>query len=93
MSLESALVVLIPEAEDLVGTFRRLTEITADRFPETPAYGGESTDIIPHLTVAQVGDPHYRSRKTTTRQVTSAGFTVEADEGSVFNYTIRFKKA
>lgn len=38
-------------------------------------------------------DPDYRSRKTTTRQVNSTGFEVEADEGSLFNYTIRFKKA
>ncbi|MEN6319559.1 MAG: class I SAM-dependent methyltransferase [Syntrophaceae bacterium] len=38
-------------------------------------------------------DPDYRSRKTTTRQVTEAGFEVEADEGNLFNYTIRFKKA
>jgi ubiquinone/menaquinone biosynthesis C-methylase UbiE len=38
-------------------------------------------------------DPDYRSRKTTTRQVTEAGFEVEADEGNVFNYTVRFKKA
>ena len=38
-------------------------------------------------------DPDYRSRKTTTRQVTEAGFAVEAYEGNLFNYTIRFKKA
>jgi 2'-5' RNA ligase len=36
--------------------FRRLTEIVAKRFPETPPYGGQFTDIVPHLTVAQVGD-------------------------------------
>jgi ubiquinone/menaquinone biosynthesis C-methylase UbiE len=38
-------------------------------------------------------DPDYPLRKTTTRQVTEAGFEVEADEGNFFNYTIRFKKA
>ena len=37
-------------------------------------------------------DPDYRSRKTTTRQITAAGLEVEADEGNLFNYTIRFKK-
>ena len=37
-------------------------------------------------------DPDYRSRKTTTRQVTAAGLEVEADKGNLFNYTIRFKK-
>jgi SAM-dependent methyltransferase len=38
-------------------------------------------------------DPDYRSRKATKRQVTAAGLDVEADEGNLFNYTIRFKKA
>jgi 2'-5' RNA ligase len=38
-------------------TFRRLTEIVTRRFPETPPYGGQFIDIIPHLTVAQVSDP------------------------------------
>jgi 2'-5' RNA ligase len=37
--------------------FRRLTQIVADRFPETPPYRGQFTDIVPHLTVAQVSDP------------------------------------
>lgn len=37
-------------------------------------------------------DPDYRSRKRTTKQVTAAGLEVEADEGNLFNYTIRFKK-
>jgi ubiquinone/menaquinone biosynthesis C-methylase UbiE len=38
-------------------------------------------------------DPDYPSRKKTIRQVTKEGFEVEADEGNLFNYTIRFKKA
>jgi 2'-5' RNA ligase len=38
-------------------TFRRLTTIVTKRFPETPPYGGQFADIIPHLTVAQVSDP------------------------------------
>jgi len=37
-------------------TFRRLTELVTERFPETPAYDGEFADIVPHLTVAQVND-------------------------------------
>jgi len=37
--------------------FRHLTEIVTDRFPDTPPYGGEFADVIPHLTVAQVDDP------------------------------------
>lgn len=36
--------------------FRHLTEIVAKLFPETPPYGGEFKDIIPHLTVAQAED-------------------------------------
>jgi 2'-5' RNA ligase len=40
-----------------VETFRQLTDIITKRFPETPPYGGLFTDVIPHLTVAQVSDP------------------------------------
>jgi len=129
MPLESALVVLIPEAEDLVGCFRdrfdpsaaagvpahvtllypfkapaeltpavaesltqifstvrpfeislaqvktfptvlylaphpdedlrRLTRTIVKQFPETPPYGGEFDDVIPHLTVAQADDAQH----------------------------------
>ena len=45
---------LAPVADE---TIRRLTKIVARRFPETPPYGGRFTDIVPHLTVAQVSDP------------------------------------
>ena len=45
---------LAPEpAEEL----RRLTLAIAKRFPETPPYGGEYAEIIPHLTVARADDP------------------------------------
>jgi len=37
--------------------FRRLIKLVAGRFPETPPYGGVFAEIVPHLTVAQVGDP------------------------------------
>lgn len=36
---------------------RRLTKIVAKHFPETQPYRGQFTDVIPHLTIAQVGDP------------------------------------
>lgn len=32
--------------------FRRLTELVAAQFPETPPYGGRFQEIVPHLTVA-----------------------------------------
>jgi len=35
--------------------FRQLTELLANRYPETPPYGGAFTEIIPHLTLAQAG--------------------------------------
>jgi 2'-5' RNA ligase len=38
-------------------TLRRLTAIVTKRFPETPPYGGQFADVIPHLTVAQISDP------------------------------------
>lgn len=44
---------LAPEPDE---TFRRLTEEIAKHFPETPAYGGKFAEIIPHLTVADVGN-------------------------------------
>jgi 2'-5' RNA ligase len=39
--------------------FRRLTEMIANRFPETPPYGGAFTEIIPHLTIAQASDARF----------------------------------
>jgi len=45
---------LSPEPAD---TFRLLIKTVAERFPETLPYGGQFTEITPHLTVAQVGDP------------------------------------
>lgn len=44
---------LSPSPDD---AFRRLTEIVTECFPETPPYGGRFTDIVPHLTVAEVSD-------------------------------------
>ncbi|MFF4442615.1 2'-5' RNA ligase family protein [Streptomyces sp. NPDC001621] len=35
---------------------RRLTEVIADRWPEAPPYGGQFTEIVPHLTVANGQD-------------------------------------
>jgi len=45
---------LSPVPDEII---RSLTKMVASRFPETPPYGGQFTDIVPHLTVAQVGDP------------------------------------
>jgi 2'-5' RNA ligase len=36
--------------------FRRLTELVVSQFPETPPYEGRFSDMIPHLTVAQLKD-------------------------------------
>jgi 2'-5' RNA ligase len=36
--------------------FRRLTKIIVERYPETPPYGGAFAEIVPHLTVAQMGN-------------------------------------
>jgi 2'-5' RNA ligase len=38
--------------------FKALTRVVADRYPETPPYGGAFADIVPHLTIAHVGDAH-----------------------------------
>ena len=36
--------------------FRRLTECVVYHFPETPPYGGQFPDVVPHLTVAHATD-------------------------------------
>ena len=38
--------------------FKTLTRVVADRYPETPPYGGAVSDIVPHLTIAHVNDAH-----------------------------------
>jgi hypothetical protein len=38
--------------------FQVLTRVVADRYPETPPYGGAFSDIVPQLTIAQVNDAH-----------------------------------
>jgi 2'-5' RNA ligase len=38
--------------------FKTLTRVVADRYPETPPYGGAFADILPHLTIAHVNDAH-----------------------------------
>jgi len=42
-----------PEADE---SFRRLTMAVWDCYPETPPYGGRYSNIVPHLTVAQLTD-------------------------------------
>jgi 2'-5' RNA ligase len=36
--------------------FQALTRAVADRYPETPPYGGAFSDVVPHLTIAQVNE-------------------------------------
>ncbi|MFB9630788.1 2'-5' RNA ligase family protein [Nonomuraea helvata] len=38
--------------------FRALTEAVAARWPEAPPYGGQFTEVIPHLTVAHGQQAH-----------------------------------
>ncbi|MFE2571158.1 2'-5' RNA ligase family protein [Streptomyces mirabilis] len=44
---------LTPEPD---ASFRQLTEAIAGRWPETPPFGGQFDDIVPHLTIAQGQD-------------------------------------
>ncbi|MFT3871804.1 MAG: 2'-5' RNA ligase family protein [Nocardioides sp.] len=43
---------LASEADE---TLRSLTSLVAEAFPESPPYGGEFDDVVPHLTVADHG--------------------------------------
>jgi 2'-5' RNA ligase len=37
--------------------FQELTRAVTERYPETPPYSGAFSAVVPHLTIAQVGDP------------------------------------
>lgn len=37
--------------------FQRLTRLVAEAFPGYPPYGGQYTEVVPHLTVADHGTP------------------------------------
>jgi len=50
---------LAPEPVDL---FRRMTLAVWNDWPQTPPYGGRYTEIIPHLTVVEVGGAPLRER-------------------------------
>jgi 2'-5' RNA ligase len=40
---------LVPEPD---AQLRRLTEVSVDRWPDAPPYGGRFTEVVPHLTLA-----------------------------------------
>jgi 2'-5' RNA ligase len=44
---------LVPEPDE---PFRRLTRAVWDCCPETPPFGGRYSNVVPHLTVAQLAD-------------------------------------
>jgi 2'-5' RNA ligase len=37
--------------------FQQLSAAIVNRFPDTPPYGGQFPEVIPHLTIAQLADP------------------------------------
>lgn len=43
-------------APEPAAPFRALTEAVVDRWPETPPFGGQFAEIVPHLTIAQGQD-------------------------------------
>lgn len=68
---------LAPSPDD---PFRRLTELVAEHFPETPPYGGQFRDIIPHLTVAQESDRRRLEEITTEfQQAAKTGLPIHAN--------------
>jgi 2'-5' RNA ligase len=54
-----AVLYLAPEPDE---PFRALTQAIWDRYPETPPYGGKWPDIVPHLSVAWVGNAQQLDR-------------------------------
>ncbi|MFF4352506.1 2'-5' RNA ligase family protein [Streptomyces sp. NPDC001530] len=85
---------LAPEPDAL---FRRLTEAIADRWPETPPFGGQFEDIVPHLTIAQGQDDDLleeteadlRSRLPITARVSSVDLMVH--DGSRWQQRASFR--
>ncbi|MGW1239684.1 2'-5' RNA ligase family protein [Streptomyces bobili] len=72
---------LVPEPDI---PFRRLTEAIADRWPETPPFGGQFDEVVPHLTIAQGQDDavledaetDLRSRLPVTARVSSVDLMI-----------------
>jgi 2'-5' RNA ligase len=52
---------LAPEPDE---PFRRLTSAIWNWYPETPPYGGQWLDIVPHLSVARLADEQQLDRIT-----------------------------
>jgi len=50
---------LAPEPDE---PFRRLTLAIWERYPKVPPYGGKYSNIVPHLTVAQLADERQLDR-------------------------------
>jgi len=60
--------------------FRRLTKAVARKFPKTPPYGGEYSDVIPHLTVAQTTDSgHLEKIASEFQQAAKEVLPIQAD--------------
>jgi 2'-5' RNA ligase len=54
--------------------FKRLTQSIAHLFPETPPYGGEYPDVVPHLTIADgISDADQLNQIATEFALTSQG--------------------
>lgn len=53
--------------------FRQLTLAIWHRFPKAPPYGARHGDIVPHLTVAQIGDATTLDRVATEFDAAAAG--------------------
>ncbi|NUK01110.1 2'-5' RNA ligase family protein [Streptomyces lunaelactis] len=75
------LLYLVPEPDI---PFRRLPEAIPDRWPETPPFGGQFDEVVPHLTIAQGQDDavleeaeaDLRSRLPVTARVSSVELMV-----------------
>jgi 2'-5' RNA ligase len=65
-----AVLYLAPEPDE---PFRTLTLAIWDRYPETPPYAGKFPDIVPHLSVACVGDEQQLDRISEDFARASAG--------------------
>ncbi|MFJ5270936.1 2'-5' RNA ligase family protein [Streptomyces sp. NPDC088358] len=77
---------LVPEPDT---PFRRLTEEIADRWPESPPFGGRFDELVPHLTIAQGQDDAVleeaeaglRGRLPVTARVSSVDLMVHDKRG------------
>jgi hypothetical protein len=78
--LSDAVLYLAPEPDE---PFRALTRAIWDRYPKTPPYGGKWPDIVPHLSVAWVGNERELDRISADAKASHGRLPIRATASGV----------